>query len=224
MMARVSLPLALALLGLATAAGCGSVAARDATGDGGGADALAGDDGGGDAGMDHALESAPEAPDLGVSDASDAPASEVAPSDGSGSSCPVEIAPCVAALQRLKAGCPGEGSACQVQTEASAGRINYCYDNGVRVYSDPGVFTVLKANERVCYTVTTDYANGIVTNAVLDPAGAPVITISKPMALDYESVTCGDRYVDIPDTQQPCGDMNTLPQNLQCITGTCNRP
>jgi hypothetical protein len=171
---------------------------------------------------DRAAGDAP--PDLRPGDdAADAPApADAAPEVPS--SCPAEIASCAQAFLVLKGQCPGAGVACTQQT-IGVDMINRCYANGVRVYFDRGATTVLRPDGRVCYRVE-NLSNGQLIDAIIkDPQGNEVLRITHTLGQTTEYFTCGLDFVDIPEGQRPCGDLDSLPPAFQCEeTGTCERP
>jgi len=192
---------------------CGSVT--------GGASDAAGD--ASDVAQDVAPEVGDTAPDLPTTgDGSDNDAASDAAPDAPGT-CPAEIAPCAAAFLALKSQCAGTGVACMEQT-LPPDMINRCYANGVRVYFSPGATTVLKADGRVCYS-TVDVVNGqVVDSTIKDPTGSEVIRMTHTLGAPSDYFTCGADFAEIPEGEQPCGDLDSLPAALQCETGTCLGP
>jgi hypothetical protein len=200
---------------LVLGAACGSVT--------GGASDAAGDASAGDVARDVAPDVADTAPDLpATGDGGDSDAVSDAAPDAP-STCPAEIASCAAAFLALKSQCPGAGVACTEQT-LPPDMINRCYANGVRVYFSPGGTTVLKADGRVCYSTVDVVSGQVVDSTIKDPMGTEIIRITHTLGAPSDYFTCGADFVEIPEGQQPCGDLDSLPAALQCETGPCVRP
>jgi hypothetical protein len=165
-----------------------------------------------------------DAGDGGGSPAGDAPgAGDGTSSDAVPATCPAAIAPCVMALQTLRSMCRGAG-ACQTETEMSLRRVNDCYADGVRVYFDPGLTTVLRGDGRLCYTVEGGLSGGTIDQTVMDPAGGAVLRLTRNVNLSLQTITCGASAIDVADSDRPCGDTALLPQDLACVPGACVRP
>jgi hypothetical protein len=216
MKSRLSCAFALVVAGVACSGASGG--GPDAAADGSPSDVAAET---GDVAADGSdgSEAGDVAPDRPSDDAE--PPSDAAPEVPA--SCPAEIANCAQAFVALKSQCPGAGVAC-VESTIGLDMLNRCYANGVRVYFDPGAETVLRADGRVCYSVQTVDTGQYLDSTIKDPLGNEVLRITHTLTATTNIFTCGSDYVEIPEDQQPCGDLDSLPPDLQCEPGTCDRP
>ena len=110
------------------------------------------------------------------------------------------------------------------QAIVETGQLNDCFANGVRIYYDPGLISVLRSDGHTCYTVDTTDNGARITNLVRDRDGNEILRATHTLHASYTSFTCNGQVADVPDDQQPCGPLDTVIPDLQCEPGTCLRP